>query len=314
MTQIPPNATLTEMARTATQGAITPSPTTTQTPTNTPAVYPTGVWIGSRLDKSIGHGGSWDSYSSINWQADDLLCGIVYIGQTSPAGLILKLMSCNHSNGCTGTSLWGDTSISSDDNYVCWTKTNCADSKSQTTLCNEVCGQLGVSCTNYTTSQFTSQNKGVNVSGGLDCYGSSAIYGTCNNYTYPIYWGNSYPTPTPLPSATPTATPNWTATPQTYCNEVDGSVGGEGFGDLIPHPTVGVGPCLTINAFDIPQFIIDLLDVFGITIPPTTFPGMKICIDPMKFGDLQFFGTIINMDLWLFILGAMFAARLIWRS
>ena len=114
----------------------------------------------------------------------------------------------------------------------------------------------------------------------------------------------------PLTLATPTP-----AIVSDYCAEVNGVGGslvqGGELGIDLPQITVGQAACYGVSGISIPTGILSIL---GIDVDNFEIPGLEICFKPISFGTLNLFGIIVDLDFFVFVMGAVLGLRWVLRS
>lgn len=140
---------------------------------------------------------------------------------------------------------------------------------------------------------------------GPNCAGTFRVAGVVRS----IYYGIPPQDPTP----TPTATQN-----TGYCQYVGTDPGDVGEVEL---PRIEIGPVLDGNCVKIGGFTVgwgwigSFTQFMGLTAPEDlVIPRLKICYRMIRFGKLKMLNLEMDMDILAFVVAAIAAVRLLFRS
>lgn len=299
-------------------GTVTPLPSQTTTPTAsaTPGAAPTitptpnfryylGASIGSFTVQKQAQ--SWYGWQLVDFNVPDDYFGGFVADVTINGNVDAQLANCN-GMGCNYQGAWQ--SLADLDRQggakVCVTSGDGGFSYTQ------MCSNLLPGISHVPINHISWINGNRNLTGIFQAYGHPDYSGsiTVSNVQL-ILWGNDWqritPTPTPV---TPTPELNGS-----YCSNVNGVPGSLPGGNELPDlPVIVVGQasCVVLEPFSLNTSILNWIE--GFEINSLDFPGLRICVSPIRFGTLDIVGVSINLDLMAMVMAGVMIVVALARS
>jgi len=132
-------------------------------------------------------------------------------------------------------------------------------------------------------------------------FGSQA--NTANLYVSLDHAPFTEPTPAPTPGVS-------------NCYEVNGPGGSEGYneglGIELPVVTLGASHCFTVNSFVLDLSLISFIT--GAEFTEVSFPGIAVCFREISFGELNFLGLNVDLDIFSMVMAAVVVLRFMYRG
>ena len=155
-----------------------------------------------------------------------------------------------------------------------------------------------------TVQTITIQGRGCQLGTG-NCYVNSVGDYLTITEVNGISVGGAVPTPEPTTAPTPDLS---------YCGNVNGEPGGVGgfVMPILPVPVVGQATCVVMEPFSINTSLLSWLPGFDVN--GVDFPGLRICVSPIMFQNVDILGVSFDLDILAMIMGGIVLIVLIARS
>lgn len=115
---------------------------------------------------------------------------------------------------------------------------------------------------------------------------------------------NPMSAPTPVPTVSGSS-----------CYGVNGTGTNEGEGNsgvVLPTPRLGPSSCFTVSSFSLNTSAISWIP--GFDYETLTFPGLSVCFRAIEFGELNFLGVNVDLDVLALVMGVVVVLRFIFRT